>query len=456
MNGMKLYIKKNKLFVMVVWFIMAFVCIGQLYDFFPMPSNLMITIESLVVFAIVNIYFAVDEKLKIFGFAHAHFLYASISAFGIGWVAFLIGRDSVYQTISAYSAGFLDNPAYGKAVVLSMLAFLTYLLSVAIGNSAHKEWVHEKEAGRLRDVAASRILADLGIAFIGFSFVVFSLFLISGRISLSMSYSEYMASIEGFSIYAYMLLAYEVGICFVVACGDATQKKIGITLFAAVAVIFFLTGNKGEVLYGLLACIGIYRYKGMKIKLKHIILLAILVFVVIPFITATRREGVLGGLSSIGASSTGFFVELGTQIRCTVYVLAQMSNGSRELIWGYSYYSPIMNILNRMIPFADLKIKPPASFDFTTTFASMGFNQIAEGYANFGVAGSCLYFFITGLFLSKNESKQMGNAPLGYLGAICAILINVSRNRFAFFFGHVFIVSVIYFGVTWMVARRSM
>ncbi|MGI6264933.1 MAG: O-antigen polysaccharide polymerase Wzy [Acutalibacteraceae bacterium] len=424
---------------------MTFVCVGQLTEVLPMPSNTAVTLESLAVFLIVNAYFLFDKTLKLFGLTHVHLLYASISAFGVGWICYFVGRDSVYETISVYSAAFLDSPMYAKAIVLSMLAFLVYILGVIIGKALIKPAQKNREINELEDRYLSKILANIGIAFIGMMFVAFAALMVMGRISLTMSYEQFRAAMEGSTLYAYLLLFYEAGICFVVACGNTTQVKIGVTLFSIVAIAFFLTGNKGEVLYGLLACIGILRYKGAKIKVKYVVALCILAFFVIPFVTATRKMGVIGSLSCLDLNFTGFFVELGTQVRCTVYVLEQMFNGSRELIWGFSYFNPIVNIVNRLIPFVDLSMAVPASFDFKTAFASMGFNQIAEGYANFGAIGSCLYFFITGLFLSKNEGKKLSNAALGYFGAICAILINVSRNKFAFFFGQVLIISVVYF-----------
>lgn len=450
----KIYLERNKFLIISLCFIMIMICIGQLSGVFPMPSNIAVTVESIIVFFTINIYFVIDKKLKIFGFTHAHMLYASISAFGIGWVCYFVGRDSVYKTISSYSARFLDSQMYAKAIVLSMLSFLIYILGAGVGKNLSKNKDFSKETDDLRDQTASIILANVGIAFIGLSFVVFAVFIMFGRISLSMSYEQFRNAMESFSLYTYMLFLYEVGICFVVACGNRLQLRLGIILYAAVAVVFFLTGNKGEVLYGLLACIGILRYKGVKIRIKYIIWLAVIAFLIIPFITTARREGVLESISSIGINFTGFFVELGTQVRCTVYILEQMFSGSRELLWGYSYYNPIVNILNRLTPFIDISIQAPSSFDFKTAFSSMGFNQIAEGYANFGVLGSCLYFFVTGIFLSKNEKKKMSNSELGYFGAICAILINVSRNKFAFFWGQVVIVSLIYYIVSKLIVQR--
>ena len=454
MNG-KLYIERNKFLIILLWFIMTIVCIGQLSGILSMPSNIGVTIESTIVFLIINLYFAVDKKLQIFGFTHAHLLYASISAFCVGWVCYFVSRDSVYKTLSSYSSRFLDSPMYAKAIILSMLAFLIYIFGAEVGRTLSMNKNADSEMAEVRNRAESRVLANIGIIFIGLSFVAFAIFILLGRVSLSMNYTQFRNAMESFSLYKYMLFLYEVGICFVVACGNTEQLRFGVILYIAVATVFFLTGNKGEVLYGLLACIAILRYKGVKIKLKYVLWLAVLVFLIIPFVTAARSEGVLESLSSIGINFTGFFVELGTQVRCTVYVLEQVFSGSRQLIWGYSYYNPIVNIFNRIIPFVDISIQAPASFDFKTAFLSMGFNQIAEGYANFGAIGSCLYFFITGAFLSKNEGKIMSDAELGYIGAVCAILINVSRNKFAFFWGQVLIVSLLYMIVSKIIVRSN-
>lgn len=441
-----------------VWIgLFFFICL--LYTEWVKISNVSITLLSIIVFVFTNYYFVISKRIVFLGLPHVFFIYASLSVLSCGWVYFLVGEDVVTNTISSYSARFFDSPFYSKAVNLSMLVFLIYVLGCQIG-----VLVRTKHPIRTQDVhlrtkiqtSLEKTYANIGIIFVGSTGIMFAIMMLTGNLSVSMTYSQYREVVDSSTLYAYVLLFYQIGICFIIACGNQKQLTIGIGIYLFPALIFFLTGNKGEVLYACLACIGIARVKGYKINLKWIIGGIALMFCVIPLITETRKYGVLSSdtWSSISLNISGFFVEIGTQVRCTVYMLEQFASGSRELIWGYSYYSPILNIIDRVIPF-NIRISEPASFDFKTSFATMGFNQIAEGYANFGIMGALFFFFLVGYFLSIKEKGITTNERLAFYGSICAILINVSRNKFAFFWGHVLILVIIFYGTRFLLRRKG-
>lgn len=423
-----------------------------------MPSNYAITLISLFVFIFVNIYPRDMERNNVVfgGMTHVHLLYASISAFGLAWVYYLIGSAVAERSISQSVITIIFNSQqYGRALCLSMMAFLCYSLAVIIGTRKRKKEDIEAAPNKLliNEEGAANLLGWIGVVFIGLMLFYLFALMLTGELRLTMSYLSFMELIRGSAIYQNLLFAYSAGICYVMSCGNRVQTKIGVSLFSLAAIILFMTGNRGEVLYAGLACMGVLRRKGYRFNLKMIVGIALLVFIVIPFIARTRLEGVAAGFSSIGIDFTGTIVGLGGQLRCTTRVLDQFASGSRQFIYGYSYYSPIFNIIDHFVPF-NVRLTDPVSFDFLTAFNGWGFNQIAEGYANFGAIGSCAYFFLTGLFLSKKESKEMNKLELAYFASICATLINVSRNRFAFFWGHILILSAVYLIVRF-VGRRS-
>lgn len=456
---MSFKIRLSKFIYLCVW-IFLFVYVSMTFaGAFPMLSNYGITLLSLFVFVFVNIYPMDMEKnnVVIFGMTHVHLLYASLSAFGLAWVYYLIGADVAARSINQNVINIIFTSAnYGRALCLSMMAFLCYSLAVNIGTRNRTQEDIQEAPGKLKldEDRAAYVLGWIGVIFIAALFAYLFVLMLSGGLRLTMSYTSFMDLINTSSIYQNLLFVYSAGICYVVACGNKTQMQIGVVLFALAAIILFMTGNRGEVLYAGLACLGVLRRKGKKINWKTIVLVAVLVFIVIPFIARTRMEGVARGFSSIGVDFTGTLVGIGGQLRCTTRILDQFASGSRHLIYGYSYYDPIINILDHIVPF-NIRLTDPASYDFTTAFQSWGFNQIAEGYANFGAIGSCAYFFITGLFLSKREGREMDSVHLAYYGSICATLINVSRNRFAFFWGHVLILTAVYLIVRYFCRQRK-
>jgi oligosaccharide repeat unit polymerase len=448
----------------VIWSILTLYCVLVLNSLIPMPSDYVVTLITLFVFALINIYpkSIEQDNVALFGLTHVHIIYASLGAFGLAWVYYFFGRDEAlkYNSIGVINAIF-GSSNYGKALILSSLSFLCYELAVEIGRKnfrikRNRVTILSKKVDNYQENSMERTLSILGLVFLS-AFLIFILFMmVTGRLSLRMSYQAFMERVSSNDIYTTLIMLYSVGICYIIACGKGAIRTVGLVIYGLIAVVLLLTGNKGEVLYAVLACVGVVRRQGKKINARMVIGAVVLVFIIIPFITTTRSSGVMNSISGITANFTGFFNEVGGQLRCTTRVLDQFDSGSRQYIWGFSYYNPIINIIDRLVPFMNLRISAPDSFDFKQAFASWGFNQVAEGYANFGTVGSCAYFFITGLFLSSREHRSdLTNAEIAYYGSLCSVLINVSRNKFAFFWGQAVILTLIFVLVKWVCTRNS-
>ena len=126
------------------------------------------------------------------------------------------------------------------------------------------------------------------------------------------------------------------------------------------------------------------------------------------------------------------------QIRTSVYVLDDLQNGVYTFLYGKSYYQPIINMIT---PFLD---HTTATDHIRLMYKGYGFNQVIEGYLNFGILGVIGYFGIVGYLLAKWENIIVNKMRLAYIGTITCILINATRNYFAFVPGQIVIVSIIY------------
>ncbi len=455
---MRLKLSKRRIIYWGVWFSVFLYCFLAIYKIIEMPSPVVATILSVIVFCIINIY-PIDNRsnsISLLGLTHVHILYTSLSSFGLAWIYYFWGESEALKSVSSgVISSIFYLPTYSKAIILSSLAFLCYSFAVNINirnydnkklyNDFSIELYYENKINNF-EKHFQMFLAWTGVFFIFMFFLFIMVMILTGKISLKMSYTTFMERVSSNDIYSYLILLYSVGICYIIACAEGNVKIIGLALYTVVAIVLLITGNRGEVFYALLACLGMVRRKGKKLNWKIIIGLLIIVFVFIPFISQNRSNGVINELSKITVSFTGFLAEIGGQLRCTTVVIDQFENGSRSYLYGYSYYNPIINIFDRMIPFVNLRISQPSSFNFKEIFASWGFNQVAEGYANLGVLGSCLYFYITGSYLAKCENnKGLHNSDLAFYGSICAVLINVSRNKFAFFWGQILIILFIYY-----------
>src|SRR5699024_7804572 len=146
-------------------------------------------------------------------------------------------------------------------------------------------------------------------------------------------------------------------------------------------LIFALNGNKGEFMYALLAILGLKGVQGQKITLKILALAGIVLFLIIPSITSLRNIGIIGNLSSIHIDFVDAFAEMGMQIRTSVYVLDDLQNGVYTFLYRKSYYQPIINMIT---PFLD---HTTATDHIRLMYKGYGFNQVIEGYLNFGILG---------------------------------------------------------------------
>ena len=136
------------------------------------------------------------------------------------------------------------------------------------------------------------------------------------------------------------------------------------------------------------------------------------------------------------------------QIRMSVYILEDLASKSVSYLYGASYYVPLIN----MFPFINLETATSA---IKETYQGYGFSQVIESYLNFGAFGIILFFGIVGYLLGSAESKVKTKSGLAYLASVTCILINATRNHFAFVPGQIFIVTLVYFAYTLKVNKDA-
>lgn len=421
----------------------------------PVPSTFSVSWISIGICIMCLCVLKQNQKIATFGLTSVLLIYTIFTQFGLGTIYYILGPEYL-SNYGDYTLRFLFSNQYVQAVILGLIAIMTYTIASSLGTIGE-----ESIAKRLRNIQKGNIsLEEKYAVWIGYVLLIIVLFYLlfqiaTGKISFSMGYSSFRENIvDASSIYHYILIIYSIGIAYIIAAGNDREIKLGIFLYSCSAIIFFLTGNKGEVLYATLACIGASQYRGFKIKPSLILFIVFILFIFIPFVTEARENGVLGSLHKVGFSLTDAFTEIGMQLRLNVYILEQVAFGSREFIDGFSYFNPLVNIIDRLIPFVDLRLTPPADFNFNEIFPGYGFNQVAESYANFGLIGVLMFFFIMGFTISKIESRKMSLLTLAYFTSVVSIFINVTRNSFAFVPGQILILTILYVGVKLFTKRK--
>ncbi|MED0992694.1 O-antigen polysaccharide polymerase Wzy [Bacillus nitratireducens] len=450
--------KQKLILASMLWIAMISVflyCLFVFIGFFPIPSTLEISWISVGICIVCLYILKQNKKIATFGLTSVLLIYTIFTQFGLGTIYYILGPEHVIN-YSDYTLRFLFSNQYVQAVILGLIAIMTYTIASSLGTIGEGSIAKRLSNSKKDD---SNLEAKYAV-WIGYLLLIIVLFYLLfqiaiGKISFSMGYSSFREKIvDASNIYHYILIIYSVGIAYIISAGNKREMKLGIILYSCSAIIFFLTGNKGEVLYATLACIGASQYRGFKIKPSLILFISFILFIFIPLVTGARENGVLGSIDKIGFSLTDAFVEIGMQLRLNVYILEQFVSGSREFIDGFSYFNPLVNIIDRFVPFFNLRLTPPAGFNFNEIFPGYGFNQVAESYVNFGLIGVLTFFFIMGFTISKIESRKMSLLTLAYFTSIVSTLINVTRNSFAFVPGQILMLTILYVGLRLFTKRK--
>lgn len=401
--------------------------------------NLQVAVWIVIVTIVITIYSIVTIYNHHLSFSSVLLLYTIATQFGLVIPYVLFGKESISE-YSDYTLRFMNSEYLVVAILMGNLAVVIYefvrriTLRKQIDMSTQQEIIEADEQVSIKMYVAAMLMLLVVMGFFAFH-------IITGGMRLFGSYEEFRnSSVATSSMYSYILILFYAGTLYLAASGKIMNRKIGWVLWVIMVVIFAMNGNKGEFLYALLAVLGLKGVQGQKISFKMLLLVAGLLFVVIPTITFLRSIGIAGNLNNSKIDFFASFAEMGMQIRTSVHALEELDTGRIDYLWGMSYIQPIINIV---FPFS----KKVATMEFRNIFYGYGFNQVIESYLNFGYLGVVIFFGCVSSILVRAETKQRSNLSLAWIGTITCVLINASRNYFAFVPGQIVIVSIIYLAI---------
>ena len=404
----------------VIYIIDFLFCLG-LYLFNPQQYSMIIVATIVtVVLSTYNMLTMYKGRLTL---SSVLLIYTILTQFGL-FVPFALFGQRTVGTYADWTLAFLSSNFLGSALLLGNIAILSYdmarLLCIKrypMRNSfqeSHDAFVGNKSIGR-----SSTLLMVFVLLF-------FLFYVSTGKMKLFGTYDEFMEFAHNSAIYQYVLVTFYAAVIYLSASGRVKDRLFGWVVWLIIVVILALNGNKGEFLYSLLAVVGLKGVQGQKLSWKMVLGGVVLLFVVIPSITALRHEGVANSLGEFSSSAFGAFVEMGMQLRTTVYTLEDISAGFFHHLWGRSYWQPIINMLT---PFME---HHTATELVRAEYPGFGYNQVAESFLNFGMVGVIAFFSFIGFILTKYENELKGLLHLALLGTVTCVLINASRNYFAF------------------------
>lgn len=441
-------------FELCIWVIFAIAYIYSILafaGFWDEPSAKLVSWLSLLISLLIFYLYKKAPNLVLFGLSFVLLLYTIVSQFGLGTIYYLLGPEHMSQ-YDWYILRFLHSDQYVRSVLLSIIAIQSYTMAACLGSSQCSKPRQTKQAPRLEtQEIESTLIVHTGLLFLAVAIIYFFMQITTGRISLTQDYVVYFETVvTDNSLHSFILIIYGAGIAYVVSAGTSSRLKLGLCLFAIIAILMFTIGSRSGVIYAGMACIGVSRYRKIRIHPLLILSIILLIFIFLPLISSTRLGGLKGGIHASSFSFTDAFVETGMQIRLNVYILEDFASGTRDYLNGLSYYNPLINILDNLVPWVSLRLGEVSDFNFSERFPGYGFSQVTESYANFGLIGVISFFSLMGYWVAKIETAVLRPPELALLSSIVLILINASRNRFAFVFGQVLIMCVLYWGLKWL------
>ena len=368
-------------------------------------------------------------------FSTALLMYTAVTQLGLFLCYVFLGRESL-SNYHDYTLRFLWSPYLSRVVLYAVLAVSCYESAKQFARNKYplKEGKNYSESTQLVNKRLS-LFSTLMILIV---FLYFVYNILTGGMSLFSTYEQFRQSrVSSSSIYSYMLILFYVGTIYLAAAGTIKECWFGWLLWFLQVILFAMNGNKGEFMYSLLAVIGMKGLMGRKISFKMLLMGGFILFILIPSITTLRVIGVAQNLRSISFNPVEAFTEMGMQLRTSVRTLELMEDGTTGFLYGRSYWQPLFNMITPFLSHTQ------ATAHIRSVLGGMGFSQIAESYLNFGVLGIVAFFGMTGFFLSKAEAKANNKFIIAFIGTITCILINATRNYFAFVPGQVLMVSVI-------------
>lgn len=402
------------------------------------------SLNTAVYFSIITIIILISsilsyDKFRIL-YSTALEIYIIALQFGLVIPYVLVGRHVISYT--DWTLRFMWGPFITQAVYLSNIAVISFELMKSITRAKYgltkmtdNELDNDSSSEKRKLYVASCVMLVSIVLY-------YSYFVLFRGTRLFSPYSQFRnSSLFNSSFYHFSLILFYSATLCLTAVWEIRKNLLGWILWVLIIVFYAMNGNKGEFLYAVLAALGTRGVSGKKINWKTIVIILATLFILIPTVTSLRSVGVAQNLGDgLRLNYIGAFTEMGGQIRMTEYGLEDVANGEIKFLWGRSYWQPVWNII--VFPFSSLKSVATAAI--RAKYPGYGFSQVIESYINFGVFGVVGYFGLVAYLLARWERRPKNIIQLAYLGSITSILINASRNYFAFVPGHILLVTVIF------------
>lgn len=370
----------------------------------------------------------------LFTFNGVYFFYFSLSVTGAMIADFFF--ENALGDFRYSQLYWVRSPGMPYALSLSMIAIISYTTWTLIISriSLNRFKKHNKT---FEFTNSDNRLWITGTILLLYTVLYFLYNLTIGSLSLNMNYGEFRNVMDELPGYSLVLFLLSTGISFSTATGNKKQLKITSIIFILIMLFMLITGNRGEIFYPLAAVLPILIIRGLRVKVKIVLTLCLIVFLVIPIVGNIRNVD----KDELSIEDFQFklydpIVEIGYQLRPFVETVTWIDSGE-DFAYGKSYLLPVQRIISRVIPFYPKPELENNRVNVKDRTPSQGYSVIAEAYFNFGFYGMIFIPLLIVLLLRFMADGARDLKSLAFAGAVFAILINNIRNSFIFVPGQV-------------------
>lgn len=295
----------------------------------------------------------------------------------------------------------------------------------------------------------------LGIIIFGLaiSVLVISTFMGSGYASMLQSgYTEFKSNIRNTDV-RYFLTALSTFLpvsVLIMVSGSITKNQYRTAYIGSFLTIvaFFMAGDRGGAFSFLIAFVFTLTLLGKRFSNTKIIVGAILVLILIPAIKDLRHQQISRILSygiELNNEESPFyraFTETGSSFQTflgTIMIIPEIE----DYRYGYTYISAISKLVPNFGAWVPPSLESRTLTSWITYYmnpggsSGLGFLQIAEFYAQFGVFGIFAGFFIAGYLLTRWQKKcESGYSDRKWIAVngciLCFLLIWIRNDIFTF------------------------
>lgn len=363
-----------------------------------------------------GLYRPATAYLVLFGLFHGGLLFS---------VA-LRGADA----FTAYDSSWLYGGYTADAVRLAILGMAACTLAATIaaggnGEDRPPEPVASSTAATPAAIGLSLQVAGLGI----FGASVAGA---GGLDVVSGGYTAFLQANESDGLLGYGTLLIGVGAVLAIIAGGPARVAAW-TGFALYALVAFMIGTRGAVLFPLLTLLVVEYRRGHRIKPLWTVLGVPCLLALIGLVRTTRLAGANTQTSSLWSAPLDAIAEMGYSLRPTVVVYGWHDSGE-PFLHGMSLIAVPVRVLEGLTGWHG---GPPANdtrlfnVEISDRVGPIGGSPVAEGYHNAGLIGVLVLMAAIGLVLGWLERCPRTVLGDGLAGVVLLPLLIQIRNSFA-------------------------